>query len=534
MNRPLRVLLVEDSEEDAELLAYELECRGYDFVYERVDTAAAMNVALDKEAWDIIIADYTLPSFSAPAALTLLQERELDLPFIIVSGTIGEDIAVAAMKAGAHDYLMKGKLARLGPTIERELREASERRKRREAEQTVRQNEERFRALIENALDIITVVDADGIIKYESPSLEKVLGYKPEELVGKNIFDYIHFEDRATLRKTLNQVAQNPSLTLSIEFRFQHQDSSWRILEAVGKYFLDRNQDICIEASGVARLERSVIPAKRSSIVLNSRDITERKRSEEIRNTLLREKELSESRFNFVSMMSHEFRNPLTRIRVSSELLKNFKDRTTEEQQERCLNNLEDAAREMTQLLEDILTISRAEVGSLKIEFKRFDLAEFCYSLVEETQDLAGNKHTLNFSTKGECRQACMDENLLKHILNNLLSNAIKYSPEGGDIWFKVTCKNGDAILQIQDQGVGIAPDDQPQLFEPFHRGRNVAKIPGTGLGLSIVKRFVDLHGGKIAIKSEVGVGTTFTVTLPLNSQSSIQGQRDPRECHAI
>src|SRR5919202_4302740 len=245
MNTPLRVLIVEDSEDDAELLVYELERGGYDPIYERVDTPAAMNTALDNQLWDIVIADYTLPCFSAPAALNLLKERGVDLPFIIVSGTIGEDIAVAAMKAGAHDYLMKGKLARLVPAVERECKEAIERRKRREAEQTVRQNEERFRALIENALDIITVVDADGIIKYESPSLEKVLGYKPEELVAKNIFDYIHFEDRATLRKTLNQVAQNPSLTLSIEFRFQHQDSSWRILEAVGKYFLDRNQDIC-------------------------------------------------------------------------------------------------------------------------------------------------------------------------------------------------------------------------------------------------------------------------------------------------
>src|SRR4028118_1300952 len=179
MNIPLRVLIVEDSEDDAELLIYELEQGGYDLIHERVDTAVVMNAALDQQQWDIVIADYTLPSFSAPAALNLLKEKALDLPFIIVSGTIGEDIAVAAMKAGAHDYLMKGKLARLVPAVDRELREAIERRKRRKAEQAVRRNEERFRALIENALDIITVLGADGIIRYESPSIEKVLGYKP-------------------------------------------------------------------------------------------------------------------------------------------------------------------------------------------------------------------------------------------------------------------------------------------------------------------------------------------------------------------
>jgi PAS domain S-box-containing protein len=534
MNRPLRVLLVEDSEDDAELLAYELECSGYELIYERVDTASKMNAALAQQTWDIIIADYTLPSFSAPAALTLLQERQLDLPFIIVSGTIGEDIAVAAMKAGAHDYLMKGKLARLAPTIERELREASERHKRREAEQAVRQNEERFRALIENALDIITVVNADGIIDYESPSIERVLGYKPEDLVGKNIFDYIHLEDRANLVQTLNQLVQNSNLTLSIEFRFQHQDGSWRILEAVGKHLLERNNSSRFATSNQVGLESSIIPGKRSSIVLNSRDITERKRAEEVRNTLLRERELSEGRFNFVSMMSHEFRNPLTRIRVSSELLKNFKDKTTEDQQERCLNNLESAAREMTQLLEDILILTRAEVGKLTLNLNRFNLAEFCSNLVEEMQIEAGSKHRLLLAIRGECKSVYLDENLLKHILVNLLSNAIKYSPEGGNIWLELSYQHGNAIFQVQDQGIGIPLEDQQQLFESFHRGRNVGKIPGTGLGLSIVKHFVDLHDGKISIQSDVGVGTTFTVILPLNSQKSIEGQRDAKQYHAL
>src|SRR4028119_1199705 len=228
MHIPLRVLIVEDSEDDAELLLYELERHGYDPISERVDTPVAMNAALDKQLWDIVIADYTMPSFSAPDALKLLKERGLDLPFIIVSGTIGEDIAVAAMKAGAHDYLMKGKLARLVPAVDRELREASDRRLRREAEQAVRQNEERFRALIENALDIITVLDTDGMIRYESPSVEKVLGYKPEELVGKSIVEYVHPEDKANVLNTLSRAVQNPNAALAIEFRFQHQDGSWR------------------------------------------------------------------------------------------------------------------------------------------------------------------------------------------------------------------------------------------------------------------------------------------------------------------
>lgn len=495
MNIRLRVLIVEDSEDDTELLVNELERGGYEAIYERVDTPIAMQSALEQQQWDIVIADYLMPSFSAPAALNVLKKKLLDLPFIIVSGSIGEDIAVAAMKAGAHDYLMKNKLARLVPAVERELREATERRKRREAEQALRQNEEIFRSLIENALDIITVLGTDGFIHYESPSIEKVLGYKPEDLVGKNIVDYIYSEEASKFLYTLKKLVKNPSLALSIEFRFQHQDGSWRILEAIGKNFID--------FSG------------RASIVINSRDITERKRAEELRNALERERELSEDRFNFVSMMAHEFRNPLTTIILSSELLQDYSHKTNEAKRKKCLNHIESAAEEMARLLDDILNISRAEVGKLEFKPQLLNLEEFCESLLQEMKR-NDDKHSLTFVKRNECIQAYMDENLLRHILINLLSNAIKYSPQGGDVKFELFCHKGEGIFTVEDQGIGIPLKDQKRLFESFHRGANVGNISGTGLGLCIVKKYVDLHKGKIAVKSEVGKGTKFTVTLPL------------------
>ncbi|HEY9653084.1 MAG TPA: PAS domain S-box protein, partial [Coleofasciculaceae cyanobacterium] len=317
MNRPLHVLLIEDSEDDAELLIYELDRNGYSLIHERVETASAMQAALEKKPWDIIIADYNLPNFSAPAALDVLQKTGVDLPFIIVSGKIGEETAIEAMKAGAHDYLMKGKLARLAPAIERELRDAEERRQRRIAEQTIRQNEERFRLLIENALDIITLLSNDGIIRYASPSVERVLGYQPRSLVDKNILDYIHPEDADFFLNRLNQIIQTPHTRSSIEFKFQHQDGSWRIIEAIGQSFLN--------------------PSEQQSIVINSRDITERKQAEEIRSALERERQLSEERFQFVSMMSHEFRNPLSTILASIQLLKTYGDNTPKDKKEKCM-----------------------------------------------------------------------------------------------------------------------------------------------------------------------------------------------------
>jgi signal transduction histidine kinase len=147
MNKTLRALIVEDCEYDAELVVDELRRSGYEVVHERVDTAPSFLHALDTSGWDLIIADYSIPGFGAVAALSLKNERNLDLPFIIVSGTIGEDQAVAAMKAGAHDYLLKGRLARLGPAVERELRDARTRRERSQAEQELRDSRAQLRAL---------------------------------------------------------------------------------------------------------------------------------------------------------------------------------------------------------------------------------------------------------------------------------------------------------------------------------------------------------------------------------------------------
>jgi signal transduction histidine kinase len=144
------------------------------------------------------------------------------------------------------------------------------------------------------------------------------------------------------------------------------------------------------------------------------------------------------------------------------------------------------------------------------------DLVKFCRDLVEELQLADTAKHVLIFNGQVECAQVSMDEHLLRHILSNLLSNAIKYSPSGSIIQFELACREGQAVFQISDQGIGIPPEDRAHLFETFHRAANVRNIAGTGLGLAIVKRSVDLHGGTIDVASQVGVGTTVTVTLPL------------------
>jgi len=240
---------------------------------------------------------------------------------------------------------------------------------------------------------------------------------------------------------------------------------------------------------------------------------------EEIRKALEKEKELNELKSRFVSMTSHEFRNPLSSILFAAELLEHHSDSLTDEKREKYIHQIQAAVKKMNHLLNEVLEIGKAEAGKLDFNPIPIDLASYCQHLVEEMQLIAGKQYALSFHKVGTGFNAFMDEQLLGSILTNLLSNAIKYSPKGGKINFDLICKETAAIFRIQDEGIGISAADQAQLFSTFHRGNNVGKISGTGLGLAIVKNCVELHGGNIAVESEVGVGTTFVVTLPLNHQ---------------
>ncbi|MBD1936982.1 ATP-binding protein [Microcoleus sp. FACHB-68] len=238
----------------------------------------------------------------------------------------------------------------------------------------------------------------------------------------------------------------------------------------------------------------------------------------EVRKALEKEKELNELKSRFVSMVSHEFRTPMSTILFSATLLENYGDRWTEEKKVTHLHRIQTAIKQMAEMLDSILVIGQADAGKLEFNPTCVDLKKFCRELLEEIQLITAHQHSIDWICQGDCTQAEMDEKLLRHIINNLLSNAIKYSPSKSPIKFKLTCENDQAVFYIEDKGIGITPEDQKRLFETFHRGTNVGMISGTGLGLAIVKRAVDLHRGEISCQSEVGAGTAFTVTLPMRN----------------
>ncbi len=261
MAKPLRVLLIEDSDFDATLLLRVLAKGGYQLEPTRVETQEQLRVALARE-WDLVIADYNLPQFSAPAALEMVQQTGRDVPFIIVSGAIGEATAVAAMKAGAHDYLMKGNLTRLLPVIERELREADNRADKRHTSEALRESELRYRLLWETATDAVLLFDKDGVIHFANPAVEEVFGFKPGDLVGREIFSLqppeIHWSSRGGIKRYLKSAVPG---------------RNWRARETVG--LKKTGAEFPVEAAF-----SSIEMGGQSWFVVFFRDVTERKRTE--------------------------------------------------------------------------------------------------------------------------------------------------------------------------------------------------------------------------------------------------------------
>lgn len=230
--------------------------------------------------------------------------------------------------------------------------------------------------------------------------------------------------------------------------------------------------------------------------------------------------QLQEELASFVCMVCHELRTPLNILSLSTSLLGRHSHRWTEEEKRLHLEQIQKAVEQIAQVLDEILTISKAEAGKLKVEPNTLNLAAFCCDLVAQIQMLStSSQHIITFVSQDNCSPACVDKKLLQSILTNLLLNAVKYSPNGSKIDLELCFENKHIIFQIKDRGIGIPIAEQQRLFEPFHRGSNVGDVPGSGLGLAVVKKLVDLHDGQIDMASEVGVGTTFTVRLPLVSK---------------
>lgn len=371
---------------------------------------------------------------------------------------------------------------------------------RKEMEVALQESEERLKAVLDNSTALIYVKDTQGRYLMINHRCETLFHVTKEAVQGKTDYDFFSRELADILQSNDKKVLE-AGTALEWEEVVDQDDGSHTYLAL--KFPLFSSTGVAYGVCGI------------------STDITQRKQAEvDVRSALEKEKQLGELKSRFVTTASHEFRTPLTTILSSTELLEHYSHKWAEEKKRTHLQRIQTAVKYMTGLLNDVLLIGKAEAGKLDFQPTQLDLTQFCQNLVEEMQVSTGS-HVIALATHDQCPNACMDEKLLRHILSNLLSNAIKYSPEAGTVYFDLICAEA-ATFRIRDQGIGIPETDQAQLFDSFHRASNVGTISGTGLGLAIVKQSVELHGGQIMVESEVGVGTTFTVTLPLNHQKSV------------
>jgi PAS domain S-box-containing protein len=379
---------------------------------------------------------------------------------------------------------------------------------RKRAEDALRESEQRFRQLAENIREVFWLASPDRSQRiYISSAYEEIWGRTCESWYEKPLscLEAVHPDDRDRVVASLETM------------KLEEHDHEYRIVRSDGtiRWIRDRSFPVRDAQGRVYRIAGI------------AEDITSRKLAEaEIAQALQQERELGELKSNFIAIASHQFRTPLTTIASSAELLERYRDQFSQEKQLTHLSRIQTGVKQMTQLLDDVLLVGKASAGKLEFNPTRIDVVQFCQELVEELQLSNKHQHAIAFAHHGNCTKAVegttdllplLDEKYLRYIFDNLLTNAIKYSPNKGTVRFEFTCSSDRAVFHVQDEGIGIPPEDLPHLFESFHRARNVGSIQGTGLGLAIVKQCVELHGGEILVESEVGSGTRFTVILPLN-----------------
>jgi signal transduction histidine kinase/DNA-binding response OmpR family regulator len=512
MSRSLNVLIVEDCEDDVLLLKRHLRQGGYQLHCSWVDTAPALNQALSEETWDVVISDYSLPSFTAIDALFMLQKKALDLPFIIVSGAIGEETAVSAMKAGAHDYVMKDNLARLVPAIERELREAAIRRMRRESEEALKESEREnremsreFRTLLDNIPDSLTLLDPAMQVVWSNISTAKLLNRNPSDLANHHC--------NALWPKCS---ARGDDCPVSKSF------ISCQVEKGVIRTEDERTWGV--RAFPVSNRHGQVV-----SVIKMASDIT---RQVQLREEASRAGQLA-SLGELAAGVAHEINNPINGIINYAQILA---DQFAEDAENlEIVREIIDEGERVANIVKNLLDFAKA-----RPEFKNpvsiEDILAASLALTKSQLSRDGIKLLVDMTPGLPPVLAHLQQ--IQQVVLNLISNARyalnqKYPAADQEKIFHIeseTCSSPEGLfvrLSFLDRGVGIAPEILPKVMDPFYSTKPSGA--GTGLGLSISHGIIKDHGGEIRIFSEQGQYTRVVVDLP-----AVESDQQPEESEGL
>jgi PAS domain S-box-containing protein len=485
MAEELRVLLVEDSEDDAALVLRELRRAGWDPRAQRVETAEAMTAALAERRWDLVLADYSMPHFSAPAALTLLRELGIDIPFIIVSGAVGEEAAVAAMKAGAHDYVMKGHLGRLVPAIQRELREAKDR--------CALARERAFSTLlVEGANALIVALDTAGRVTAFNRAAERLTGRPREDVLGRDWCDVMVPESHRDELRAINATFMRTGAPVEHESEVLTATEESRTI--AWRYGLVRGEDTAV------------------GLLAFGIDVTDRRRAEAEREALTqgaRRAEKLAALGTLAAGLAHELNNPIGIMSSRIELMLLEGAAVLSDEVREDLRVLHRQTQRVARITQGLLSFARRSSGE-RAPVDLNHVVRETLSLVQSQIAKAGVR--LSVDLAAELPAILGDADTLQQVVLNLVTNARDALAGGGDIAIKTRVRERSCVeLVVTDTGPGIAPQDLPRVFDPFF----TTKTTGTGLGLAITHGIVNEHHGTIDVESAPGQGTRFILTFP-------------------
>ena len=471
----LNLLLVEDLASDAKLAVRELRKSGLDFSWRRVTSEAELVKALERPV-DAILADYHLPGFDVRRALQICKDHSPDVPFLVVSGTMDEELGVELMKSGADDYLLKDRLGRLGQAIERALERAAERRAKRAMEM-------KLTAILEDVPVVIFSIRPDGVIAFAQGRGLAAFGVRANELEGASTREL--FRGIPDLEEMYRVALTGTEQARTVHLPHTDRDVDIHIRPIFG------HDAQLIQVIGVAA------------------DVTERRRAEQ---ALLE----NEAKSRFLANMSHELRNPLNSVLGFAELLSSQDIGTLSDKQARFVTHIETAGRQLLALMNDILDLSKVAAGQLTVNLEPLPVDVVINACLTQMEPLA-EEHDIRLIKAGTSGLvAIADRQRLMQILTNLVSNAIKFTPAGGLVTVVRESDDRSVRLTIADTGIGIPPDKLDFVFDEFAQIEASQSDPGqgTGLGLPLSRRLAQLLGGNIDLTSEVGRGSAFTVSL--------------------
>jgi len=514
MRKPLSVLIVEDSEDDALLLVRQLRDGGFEPTFERVDTAEEMSAALDSQAWDIVITDYMMPRFSGEASLKLLKSKRLDLPIIVMSGKIGEETAAEIIKAGAKNYIAKGNTARLIPVINRELREAEMRRERKRAEKEVERLRRQNALILLSAGEGIIGLDREGKITFVNPAAENTIGWEAKGLISQPLHEILHHMKPDGSAYPLEECPINKTL---------HDGTVNKVKDEV--FWRKDGASFPVEyVSTPIKNEQG----ESGGAVVTFKDITEHKQAEEklqrANEELLRhiehldkaQKQLVQSEKlaalgRIKAGFSHEVLNPLNIIKMSIQLMTENPGTPPEIVQN--LHVMEEQANRIAKISQDFLYSTRQRPPERrKIDFN--EMVNRTLGLLEH--DLRLQNVAVKLTLAEELPPISADQDQLQQVVLNLLTNARDAMPGGGHLILSTEAVQANGKqwveLRVEDTGGGIAAEHLENLFDPFFTTKPEGE--GTGLGLSICHGIVEAHGGSIWAENVPGGGAAFLVRL--------------------